>query len=87
MKLVQDFKNTVHLMRSSLWLGRVFVFRCYAVLMSEEVATEKTIQDAQGKIVERNGVFVWTGNLPDFDGVDLIEKIREERIDSILENI
>ncbi len=64
-----------------------FALGCYADAMSEEVATDKTIQNAQGKIVECNGVFVWTGNIPDFDGVDLIEQIREERIASILKNI
>ncbi len=41
---------------------------------------------SQGKIVEKNGMYVWTGEIPN-DTQDLIEQIREERIDSILENI
>ncbi len=42
---------------------------------------------SQGKIVEKNGMYVWTGEIPNDATEDLIEQIREERIDSILENI
>jgi hypothetical protein len=37
-----------------------------------------------GEILEQNGMFVWTGAVP---VGDLLEQVRSERTDSILENI
>lgn len=52
--------------------------------MSEIVTIDETIQ---GEIVEQNGMFIWTGALPNVDTQDLIEQMREDRINAILENI
>ena len=44
-------------------------------------------QTSQGKIVEQDGMYVWTGATPDESLQEMIERSREERVDSILENI
>ena len=45
------------------------------------------MQDNEGGIVLQDGMYVWTGVVPDESVDDMIQESREKRVDSILENI
>jgi hypothetical protein len=68
----------------------VFFARCDAALPKQPLELQFTNNTLtlrpiiSGKILEQDGMFVWTGAAPNGD---LVEEIRLERTDSILENI